>query len=410
MTRTRAYALVAAAAALPRLAALLVERGDITAEFVDKGDVFAQTLVASGTYGFVPDVPSAYTQPLYGWFLAPVYWVVGRSWATVGTAQVLVAILSALLVYELGRRLVPQRAALAAALLTTLHPYLVWHDVHMNRELLDQALAVGLVLATLVAAQRGTLAWGALAGAVAGVAILGNVRLVLVPLVLAVFVALRSTVVPALALLVVSALVVAPWVVRNELSVGCVALTTDSRALWKANNEHTLETLRAGGWIDDVPRIPGSPPTPQEAWGVYEATGRVVPVDECEQMRFYREEALEFMRDQPGEKAKLAALAAQMYWQPRVTKTEGRAGSGSWLDIARDWVEPAYVVALLVLAAFGLRRVPRHYLVLAAALLAYNTLAAMLFAGETRYRVPWDFLFAIPAGATLVALLDRRRQ
>jgi 4-amino-4-deoxy-L-arabinose transferase-like glycosyltransferase len=410
VTRARAYGIVAVAAAVPRVAALLVERGEITSEFVDKGDVFAQTLVASGTYGFVPDVPSAYTQPLYGWFLAPVYWVVGRSWATVGTAQVLVAILTALLVYELGRRLVPQRAALAAALLTTLHPYLVWHDVHMNREILDQALAAGLVLATLVAAQRGTLAWGALAGAVAGVAILGNVRLVLVPLVLAAFVALRTTALPALALLVVSAVVVAPWVVRNELSVGCLALTTDSRALWKANNEHTLETLRAGGWIDDVPRIPGSPPTPQEAWGVYEATGRVVPVDECEQMRFYREEALDFMREQPGEKARLAALAARMYWQPRVTKTEGRAGSGSWLDTARDWVEPAYVVALLVLAAVGLRRVPRHYVVLGAALLAYSTLAAMLFAGETRYRVPWDYLFAVPAGAALVALLDRRRR
>ena len=409
MRRGRAYAIVAAAAALPRLAALLVERGDITAEFVDKGDVFAQTLVASGTYGFVPEIPSAYTQPLYGWFLAPVYWVAGRSWPSVGIAHVLVAVLTAVLVYELGRRLVSQRAGIAAAIVTTLHPYLVWHDVHMNREILDQALAVGLVLATLVAADRGTVAWAALAGAVAGVAVLGNVRLVLVPLVLGAFVLVRASVLPALALVAVAAVVVAPWVVRNELSVGCLALTTDSRALWKANNEHTLETLRGGGWIDDVPRIPGSAPTPQEAWGVYEATGRVQPVDECAQMRFYREEALDFVREEPGEKAELAALAARMYWQPRVTKTEGRAGSGTWLDTARDWVEPLYVLALLVLAALGVRRVPRPYLALAVALLAYNTLAAMLFAGETRYRVPWDFLFAIPAGAAIVALLDRRR-
>ncbi len=410
MNRPRAYALVAAVAVLPRLAALLVERGEITAEFVDKGDVFARTLVASGTYGFIPNIPSAYTQPLYGWFLAPVYWIAGRSWVSVGIAHVLVAALTAVLVYELGRRLVSQRAALAAALLTTLHPYLVWHDVHMNREILDHALAVGVVLATLVAAGRGTVLWGAAAGAVAGVAILGNVRLVLVPLVLAAFVAVRSTPLPAVALVLVSAVVVAPWAIRNELSVGCLALTTDSRALWKANNEHTLETLRGGGWIDDVPRIPGTPPRPQEAWGLYEATGELQRVDECAQMRFYRERALEFMRDEPGEKAKLAALAAQMYWQPRVTKTEGRAGSGSWLDTARDWVEPAYMVGLLALAAFGLRRIPRHFLALAVALVAYNTLAAMLFAGETRYRVPWDFLLAIPAGVALVALLDRRRR
>ena len=40
-----------------------------------------------------------------------------------------------------------------AALLTTLHPYVVWHDVHMNREILDQLLAVAAVLLTLVVSE-----------------------------------------------------------------------------------------------------------------------------------------------------------------------------------------------------------------------------------------------------------------
>jgi Dolichyl-phosphate-mannose-protein mannosyltransferase len=401
---------VGTASVLPRLVALLFERDDVTSAFVDKGDVFAQTFVESGTYGFIPGVPSAYTQPLYGFFLTPLYWIVGRSWVSVGVAQIVVALLTALLVYELGRRLVSQRVGLVAALVATLHPYLIWHDVHMNREILDQVLAVGVVLATLVAAERGTVLWGAIAGGVAGVAILGNVRLLLVPLLLAAFVAWRGAVVPGAALAVVAALVVAPWVVRNEVSVGCVALTTDSRALWKANNEHTLETLRGGGWIDDVPGIPGAPLTPQEAWGQYEATGKIERVDECAQMRFYRSRALEFMREQPGEKAELALLATRMYWQPRVTKTEGRSGSGTWLDAARDWVEPVYALLLFGFALVGLRFVPRRYLALALPLLAYNTLAAMAFAGETRYRVPWDFLLAVPAAAALVALGDRARR
>jgi hypothetical protein len=401
---------VGAASVLPRLAALLVERHDVTSAFVDKGDVFAQTFVESGTYGFIPGVPSAYTQPLYGFFLTPLYWAAGRSWASVGVAQILVALLTALLVYELGRRVVSPRVGVVVALVATLHPYLIWHDVHMNREILDQALTVGLVLAALVAAERRTVLWGAAAGAVAGVAILGNVRLLLVPLLLAGFLALRGAAVPGAVLTVVAALVVAPWVVRNEVSVGCIALTTDSRALWKANNEHTLETLRRGGWIDDVPRIPGAPPTPQEAWGLYEATGKIERVDECAQMRLYRSRALDFMREHPGEKARLAVLAARMYWQPRVTKTEGRAGSGTWLDTARDWVEPVYVLALFGFALAGLRLVPRRYLALALSLLAYNTLAAMVFAGETRYRVPWDFLLAVPAAAALVALRERVRR
>jgi hypothetical protein len=401
---------VGAASVLPRLAALLVERDDVTSAFVDKGDVFAQTFVESGAYGFIPGIPSAYTQPLYGFFLTPLYWVAGRSWVSVGIAQILIALLTALLVYELGRRVVSPRVGVVTALVATLHPYLIWHDVHMNREILDQALAVAVVLATLVAAERGTVAWGAVAGAVAGVAILGNVRLLLVPLLLAAFVAIRGGVVPGAVLTVVAALVVTPWVVRNEISVGCVALTTDSRALWKANNEHTLETLRGGGWIDDVPRIPGAPPTPQEAWGLYEATGEVERVDECAQMRFYRSRALDFVREHPGEKVELALLATRMFWQPRVTKTEGRAGSGTWLDTARDWVEPVYAIALFGFALAGLRLVARRYVALALSLLAYNTLAAMVFAGETRYRVPWDFLLAVPAAAALVALGERVRR
>src|SRR5881396_1277721 len=96
------YLLVAAAAVVPRLVVLLHERGEITAAYVDKGDVFARTFLAGGTYGLIPGVPSAYTQPLYGFFLVPLYWVFDRSWVTVGLAQIAVAVATAILVYELG--------------------------------------------------------------------------------------------------------------------------------------------------------------------------------------------------------------------------------------------------------------------------------------------------------------------
>ena len=44
-------------------------------------------------------------------------------------------------------------------------------------------------------------------------------------------------------------------------------MTTDARALWKANNPATFEVLRRGGWIDQVPELaahrrgPSSRPT-----------------------------------------------------------------------------------------------------------------------------------------------------
>ncbi|HYZ77141.1 MAG TPA: hypothetical protein VE596_07165, partial [Gaiellaceae bacterium] len=232
--------------------------------------------------------------------------------------------------------------------------------------------------------------------------------LVLLPLVVAAFlvaVRRRAVVVPALAALVAVAVVVSPWVVRNRVSVGCTTLTTDGRALWKANNPNTLRTLEHGKWIDDVPPIPGTPPTPQDAGAIYASTGRVVPTNECAQMRYYRHLAVRFMEHHPGEKAKLAGVAARMLWQPAVTRTEGRRGAGTSLDVGRRVVEPAFVIVLYALGLVGLFLVPRRLAALALLLLAYNTLAAMLFAGETRYRVPWDFVIALSAAAAVTRIL-----
>ena len=101
------YVVLAFAAALPRIAALLHEREAILAAYRDKGDDFAQTFLASGTYGFIPGVPSAYTQPLYGFFLIPIFWV-DRTWELVGGAQIVVAVCTAWLVYAIGTRIASQ--------------------------------------------------------------------------------------------------------------------------------------------------------------------------------------------------------------------------------------------------------------------------------------------------------------
>jgi 4-amino-4-deoxy-L-arabinose transferase-like glycosyltransferase len=411
-----AYVVIALVAAVPRLVALLVERGDILAAFVDKSDDFARTFLDHGTFGFIPGVPSAYTQPLYGFFLIPIYWVADRSWLAVGLAQIAVAVVTAWIVYAIGRRVAGERAGLLAAVLSTLHPYVVWHDVHLNREILDQLAAAAVVLLALVAAERGrSLWWAAALGAALGVAILGNARLALLPLVVGLWVlGRRGWAHEGLATLVVACLaagaVVAPWVVRNRVSVGCFALTTDSRALWKANNLNTYDVLARGGWIDDVPPHPESGPSPQDAGAIYERTGRIVEVDECAQMRFYREEVVEFWREHPGEKLRLAGQAVRLLWQPNVLETEGRPGAGTWRDTARSVVEPAFMIALYALAVVGLLVLPRSFATLALLLLGYQTLVAMLFAGATRYRVPWDFLLAIMAAAAIDAIVERTAQ
>ncbi len=407
MTRRNAILVVSLAAVLPRLLVVAVERDDLIGSLPEKSDRFARTLVDSGTFGFIAGVPSGYTQPLYALFLAPLYATFGHSWAAVGLAQIAVATGTALLVYAIGCRIATRGIGVVAALLSTLHPYLIWHDVHVNREVLDGFLAALLTLLVVIATERASARIAAAAGVATGLAILGNARLTLLPLALAGYLLWtvsprRAGILSATALVVAAGVVVTPWIVRNDVAMGCATITTDARAMWKANNPATFEILRGGGWIDQVPELAGAPPWPELAADLT-AGGKPTTVDECAQMRFYRGEVLDFWRTEPGEKAKLSAQAAWMLWRPSVT-VEGGESSGAASRLARNVFEPFYVLALYALALAGLGRLPRRYLGLTLLLLGYGTLMAVVFAGTVRYRAPWDFLLCVPAAMTLARI------
>jgi 4-amino-4-deoxy-L-arabinose transferase-like glycosyltransferase len=406
LTRGRAYAVVIAVCALPRLAVLLHERSAILSNF-EKSKLLAQQFLRDGTFGYLPGHPSAYTQPLYGWFLIPIFWVGGFHWWSVGTAQLLVAVATSVCVLEIGRRFLSLRIGVLGAVIATLQPYLVWHDLHGNREILDQLLGAAMFGLTLLAAARRTW-WPVVAlGAVSGVAILSNSRLALLPIVLALFLLWQGVGWAAtVAVPVVAALALAPWVIRNKVEVGCFAITTDARALWKANNLNTYKTLANGGWIDQVPdipqrmgaRVPDRWQTPEGAAAIYRVHGRMIDVPECYQESHYEHLVFQFWEHHPGAKVKLAVQATGMMWNPRVG-IEGAQESG--VDNLRHWVEPLYTVPLFLLAIAGLFFVPSAFRALALIFAGYETAAAWVFAGTTRYRVPWDFVLALLAAAAL---------
>jgi 4-amino-4-deoxy-L-arabinose transferase-like glycosyltransferase len=388
------------------------ERDSITSAFTEKSDIFAQVFVKYGTFGLIPGEPSAYTQPLYGWFLIPVYWIFGRSWLSIGLAQILLAIVTALLVYEIGRRILGPRAGLAAAVLATLNPYLIWHDVHVNREIVDQLLGAAMFFLALLAGVRRSLPLATALGLVSGLAILSNTRLLFLPVAFAGYLLWRrsgwvaAALVPALA-----ALTLLPWLVRNEVQVGCFTLTTDSRALWKANNLETYGLLKRGLWIDTLDTLPNQPyfgPTPTQARDHYLATGEKTDVRECYQQGRWTHLVLQFWEHHPGAKLKLMAQATELLWDPAVTADNEVSGTSGVFRSLRHLAEPAFVIPLYALAIAGLFLVPMPFRVLALIFVGYETLAAWVFAGTTRYRVPWDFVLALLAAAALTRIPLRR--
>ena len=310
---------------------------------------------------------------------------------------------------EIGRRFLSLRVGLIAALIATLQPYLVWHDLHGNREILDQLLGATMFGLTLLAGERRTVRVAVPLGLVSGVAILSNARLTLLPLALAGFLLWRgagwaaAVAVPALA-----AVALAPWVIRNKVEVGCFAITTDARALWKANNVNTYRTLAHGGWIDQVPDIPQRLHGIPNRWRTRRRTGSTygttIDVPECAQEAHYQHLVFQFWEHHPGAKAKLAAQATWMLWNPRVGIEDAQQ---SGVDPFRRWVEPLYTVPLFLLAIAGLFVVPVAFRVLALIFVLYETAAAWVFAGTTRYRVPWDFVLALLAAAAIDRIVSR---
>jgi hypothetical protein len=310
------------------------------------------------------------------------------------------------------------RIGVIGACLATLQPYLIWHDLHGNREILDQLIGAAMFGLTLLVAERRTVGSAVPLGLVSGVAILSNARLTALPIVLALFLLWRgagwaaAVAVPALAVVAL-----APWMIRNKVDVGCWAITTDSRALWKANNLNTYRVLARGGWIDQVLDIPQRRHlrvatrwrTPEEAHGIWTSPDgghRIIDVPECYQQGYYEHLVFQFWKHHPAEKLRLAAQATWMMWSPKVGIT-GAQESG--VDSVRKWVEPLYMVPLYILAIAGLVFVPLPFRVLSIVFALYETAAAWVFAGTTRYRVPWDFVLALLAAATIDRIWKRLR-
>jgi hypothetical protein len=226
----------------------------------------------------------------------------------------------------------------------------------------------------------------------------------------------RSSAVVAALVLAGAAVAVAPWLVRNKVDVGCWTVTTDGRAMFKANNVQTYGLLSSGHWIDELRNPPRPQPpnywTPEEAYVAYQqnpARGRRLYPNECAAMSFYEHETFRYWHHHAGQKAKLMALSARLLWQPSVFETSERPGAGGQLDIGRRVIEPAYMIVLYALAVAGLFLVPRAFAALVVLLLAYNTATALVFVGATRYRVAWDFLLALLAAATLTRVAERVR-
>lgn len=228
----------------------------------------AQSIAETGHYPRSIDGPdggaTAFRPPLYPYFLAPIYLVTGVRDALeiARLAEALLGVAIVALVGLLSRRLWGRRVALIALALTSVYPPLIV----VGGALLSEALFVTLELAACLAVLRAREArrpipWIALAGLLCGLAAL--TRSIGIALILPIALSLaagglargarRRALLSAATLLMAGALTLAPWTVRN-------ALTLHSFTLVSTEGGATL----AGGYNATV----GRQPPAQTVWAI----------------------------------------------------------------------------------------------------------------------------------------------
>jgi len=342
----------------------------------------AVQLLQKGLYGYKSTKPNAQMSPGYPLFLAGIYAVSGhanggRPRHLLDAIQIAIACITLLGVFLIGRRLFGDWVGLVAALLVAVYPPTIVATNLWLTETITTALIVWYVFVTLLAYDRDDWPLWALSGAVLGVAVLirpGFLPIAIAPFIVRFFWGKRAK---TLQLAVVSAvafvLVMAPWMVRNELVV------------------HELAPLSTHG---GDPILAGVDPYYYELGEKYQFHGPTYAQHMASGSKVSKTDAA------------MAAIATELRTRPLQTIWWFTAGkivrmySGGWLGekaYVGTWtiVDRELIVVLGWLGCVFAFREKR--LRVLAVVLVLGTLALLSVSPEPRYAFTWIALLSVPA-------------
>jgi 4-amino-4-deoxy-L-arabinose transferase-like glycosyltransferase len=336
-------------------------------------------------------------------FVGLLYAVGGKNPDAVMLIQALfLGPLTITLTWLLGRRLFGPAVGTAAAFVAALHPF-VWQ---YEARLFAEALAVPLTLAILllVLDRRPSTRELVAAGALAGVLILvkPSALTILAAIVAAVLVAwgLRQGVSRAAIALGVCVLVIAPWTIRNYAEFDSfLPLSVQDAGIYGVFNDDAAND-------DEHPW----------AWRISNARDAPLfdpahPLPDDELRNELRDNALEYIGDHPSSLLKAFFWnGLSRFWDVRdpdealsEVQFQGRSRTLTWIGLVIWWV-------MLPLGLIGLW-MARRRLGISLPLAAMFLLACFVYIANsgTRYRAPFEPVFAVLACSAVVGWIGQRR-
>jgi hypothetical protein len=410
------------ALALLGLAASLVYGLAVAPTLPARGDTLLYHYLAQGIAdgkGYIrPFSELQYGEPLPTASYPPLFPLYLSFWSLLGldsldahrAVSCLLAPVTVILIGLLGRRVAGARVGLIAAGLAAVYPQLVMVDGTVITEALYAPLVAGILLLTYRLLDHPGLWSAAFLGAAIGAATLTRSEAIFLVVLLALPAAVaagrrvpRRVAALAAVSVAATALVLVPWVVRNELTLGHPILFT-------SNSGHT-----AAATVCDATFDAGSP---YLGFARHECAlqGPCVNIrDELEQAACQRDQAWDYMRDHAGRVPIVAAVRVLRVWE--LYRYQDDLGYGELWSRSIP-VAKAGLVMYALLLAFGvaglvaLRRARTPLWPLLIPFLLVTISAAMTF-GFSRYRLAAEIPLVVLAATGLEwawrAVAARRR-
>lgn len=377
---------------------------ELVADGVARGDGFVDPFVRIHDPDAVPG-PTAQHPPLTSLVLVPVAWATGESQLAMRFTMVVLGTVTVGLVGLLARRLAGETTGLVAAGLAAVYPYLWVNDGLIMSETISALLVVASMYVAYALFGSARLRSALALGVLCGLATLARAELVLLaPLLLVPVVFGRGEDLKGMRVQVVGAvvlggaLVVTPWVAYNRARFDepTFVSTNDGIAMLGSN----CDAVYHGGALGLTNLAPGVC-----------LPDRPPPGDDSVAARVYRDEAIDYMRENASRVPVVVAARIGRNWgffRPGdMVSWNANEGRPRAVTRAGMW----FYYPILVLAVAGTvvarRRRIRVWPLLVPAVVV--TVSTVLSYGQTRFRVPAEPSLVILASVALVALAGRVR-
>lgn len=343
--------------------------------------------------GFVAVFPSgalhatAFRPPLYPMLLGATYKVFGDDVATGRALSVVLGVAVAVLAYLLATRIAGTLAGLVTGGLVAIYPPLIANDTVT----LTEPLSLTLLLAMFLALGGRRWVW---AGVLVGLLVLTRASAQYLVVVVALWLLWQIGWKRALGFVGIAGLVVAPWVVRNQVQLDSPVLVTSNGFNYAAI--YSPPAQAAAGFVDPV----------ADPWFAEQG---VTTDDEVAWQRELQAIAVDNVKANP----RLVPAVVKRNLLAYFELTPGKNDVAEYYDGRNDDFRRAglplfYAVTVAGLVGLALRwRNPLVGLMLAVT--AYFVLTSLVLVTAPRLRAPFDVLCCIGVGLLVAWVVERRR-